>query len=84
MTQCSHVSDCSKSHKAGMTWFVCGLLIAITLTCTLMNIDHFLTFSSREKDLANTLNELRTAQTSLNARVTDNRLFVTQGLAESK
>lgn len=80
----THVSDCNKSQKAGMTWFVFGLLISITLTVTLMNIDHLLTFSSREKDLSATLYELRSAQTSLNARVTDNRLFVTQGLAESK
>ncbi len=59
--------------KDGMRWLFSAGAFAIALTVFLFFTDHKLSTSTREQDLGNTLRELRTAQSSLASRVTDER-----------
>jgi hypothetical protein len=62
-----------QEQKDGMRWLYSAGAFAVVLSIFLFVSDHKLSTSTREKDLGNTLRELRTAQTSLTGRVTDER-----------
>lgn len=62
-----------EEQKSGMRWLVVVGLIAIAVSFTLKTADDRLSTSKREERLEQTLKELRTAQLSLPARVTDER-----------
>jgi hypothetical protein len=63
----------AQEQKSGMTWFVVVGVIAIGFSAWLANRDYALSTSPREQVLHDTLEELRTAQFTLNSRVTDDR-----------
>ena len=66
----------SKEYQTGMRWLLIGLPVSVLLTVFLYQIDKGLTFSSRERDLSQTLHELRSAQNELGAGVSDEREVV--------
>lgn len=55
-------------------WFYIAGIIALGFAYALFRVDEGLTHSTRERDLANTLKELRTAQRSIPTGETDTRL----------
>ena len=62
-----------QEQRDGMRWLFSAGAFAVVLTIFIFFTDHKLTTSTREKVLGETLIELRTAQTSLASRVTDER-----------
>ena len=62
-----------QEQKDGMRWLFSAGAFAVVLTIFLFFTDHQLSTSTREQDLGNRLREMRTAQTSLASRVTDER-----------
>ena len=59
--------------KSAVRWFFGAGLFAILLVIALYAIDNRLSNSTRERDLGNTLKQLRGAQAALPGRVTDER-----------
>jgi len=59
--------------KAGMNWLFGAGFVAVAVACFLAWADYRMIHSPGEKQLGETLYELRKAQTSLNSDVTDPR-----------
>ncbi len=55
----------SQETKGAAKWFAFAGLAAVTFSLALYLVDQGLSHSTRERDLGQTLRELRTAQTSL-------------------
>jgi|GEM_PF-2722778 len=71
-----HINDHDRPEvlsKSAIQWFLCAGLFAAAFTAFLINADYRMSHSTAEKQLSVTLHELRTAQASLPARVTDER-----------
>lgn len=62
-----------KEVEGGRRWFFGMGLFAIALSLGLRFVDDYLANSPKERQLGQTLSELRTAQTSLASRVDDVR-----------
>lgn len=70
-----------EEQKAGMKWFVSGLVVALLLVAFLMNADALLSNSDREARLGRELKRLRTAQTTISSGVVDPRAIPPSGSA---
>jgi len=66
----------SQEQKSGVRWFFGAGLVAVCLSLFLYNVDNILTFSDKEERLAETLYDLRSAQTGLPTGSVDDRLLV--------
>lgn len=69
----AHGQDSHKVESDGYRWFFGMGLLALVFCFVLKTVDDKLSTSDSEKRLGQTLHELRTAQASLPARVTDSR-----------
>lgn len=69
----SSTADQAKIERDGYRWFFALGLVAIALSLALWTVDDVLSNSDSEQRLGQTLKELRTAQHTLPARVTDSR-----------
>lgn len=65
-----------EEERSAHLWFLIAGTFAVGLSVFLTCVDQGLTNSPRERELASTLRELRTAQTSLDSRVTDQRQLI--------
>jgi hypothetical protein len=66
-------SGCDEESKGGLQWLVFAGLFAVCFSLFLVWCDHRLSTSTGERDLANTLRELRSAQAGLPATRVDGR-----------
>jgi hypothetical protein len=69
----SSAADQEKIERDGYRWFFALGLVAIALSLALWTVDDVLSKSDSEQRLGQTIHELRTAQHTLPARVTDTR-----------
>ena len=60
----------------GVRWFLGAGFLGVCLCLFLYHMDNHMTFSDKEERLAETLYELRSAQTSLSTGPLDSRLIV--------
>jgi len=65
-----------QEQKSGVRWFFGAGFVAVCLCYFLYYVDNSLTFSDREDRLAETLYDLRSAQTGLPSGAVDSRLLV--------
>ena len=63
----------AKEQQDGSKWFIGALVVAILFTAFLMKVDNHLSTSDSEKVLGREILRLRTAQTTLDSRVSDQR-----------
>ncbi len=66
-------ADKSKQAQLARNWLLGAGIAALALISFLVWTDNYLTNSKGEQELNTVLKEIRTAQTSLPSRVTDNR-----------
>ncbi len=80
---CDHY-NCDKESKDAKKWFFSVIVIAITFVCFLYKTDEMLTNSDKEQRLGYELGRLRTAQSTLPSRVSDERQMSLTVASESK
>ena len=71
----SHHEDSATIKRDAFRWLVGAGTFAVLLSIGLAVTDYRLSHSTRERDLGNTLRELRTAQAEVGAASTDERIL---------
>lgn len=79
---CGHSCDgvaSKKEHQDGMKWFFATLVVSFLFLLFLVKVDSSLSSSNKEKQLGETLHQLRTAQTTLGSDSIDPRSLISSG-----